>query len=239
MGLGLSTLLSTTLRPKTAKVTAAKRKIDEALNLVSKKVCRALGVEPDEIKTEEAIKAADHDLLMSEILKELPNASKLRKYQLLSLVPFPAHYFKVGTTLMRSVRILREERGILPDVQFTRHSTVPKSTKKLVTEIYYREDNSKVMPGSKNCVSIKKGVYEQERILLGNLSELHQSFKKECRDTKVRLTVFSSLKLQSCIFAGSAGSHVQCVCQTHQNIKLILFALNIETHYRARPRVTD
>jgi len=34
------------------------------------------------------------------------------------------------------------------------------------------------------------------------------------------------------VSAGAAGTHEQCVCQTHQNFKLVLHALNLNTHYR-------
>lgn len=37
---------------------------------------------------------------------------------------------------------------------------------------------------------------------------------------------------ECCVSAGKAGTHEQCVCQTHQNFKLLSHALNMKTHYR-------
>ncbi|KAK3911370.1 Trigger factor [Frankliniella fusca] len=236
--IGLSPLVVHNLRTQGSKIRTAKRKADEAASIVRKKVCRALGISENDLISNEAQRARDHDLLMNEIKQKLPIASKAQKYQLLSLVPLSmslneaAEYFEVSRTLLRRARQIKVEQGILPTLHFTRTSTVLESTKLLIKEYYSREDNCKILPGTRDCVSIRKGVYEQKRLLLSNLPELYQQFKSEYEDLKVGLTTFSSLKPKWCVFAGGAGTHEQCICQTHQNIKLLMYALNVKTHYR-------
>lgn len=235
--IGLSPL-ATNIRRKQGMLCAAKSKIDAAANIIRKKVCRAYDIDPEELESTDAMKAKDHDLLMDQIKEKLPSASKIQTYQLLSLVPLSmsinkaAVQFGVGRTVVSNSRKLRIEKGILPIPDFTRESSVLESTKILVKEFYCREENCKILPGSRDCVSVGKGVYEQKRLLLSNLSELYASFKQEYEGLKIGITTFVSLRPKWCIFAGSAGTHEQCICQIHQNFKLVLHALNIRKHYR-------
>jgi len=147
-------------------------------------VCRALGLDEADVETTQARKAKDHDLLMEQIKAKLPSATKTEQYQLLSLVPASmsvreaAQHFGVGRWLFERVRKCTEEKGILPVPEFTRASSVSESTKRLIHEYYCSDEYSKIMPGSRDCVSIRKGIYEQKRLLLCNLPELYQSFKR-------------------------------------------------------------
>ena len=236
--IGLSPLVTSGIKTKGGKVTAAKRKIDAATSLVRKKVCRALGIHAYELENTEARKAKDHDLLMNEVKQRIPAASKIQRYQLLSLVPLSmsineaSQFFGVSRTLFTKTRQLKIEKGIMPVPNFERTSSVPESTKLLVVDYYCSDENSKVLPGARDCVSVGKGVYEQKRLILMNLPELHKSFKKDNEGLKIGISLFSSLRPKWCVFAGGPGTHEQCICQIHQNFKLILYALNIKMHYR-------
>ncbi|KAF2879040.1 hypothetical protein ILUMI_27134 [Ignelater luminosus] len=99
-------------------------------------------------------------------------------------------------------------------------------TENLVRTFYLREDNTRIMPGKKDFVSVKlddgKRVHLQKQLLMCNIDELYQQFKSEYPDTKVGLTKFFTLRPKQCIFAGDSGTHVVCVCIYHQNVKLML-----------------
>ena len=138
----------------------------------------------------------------------------------------------MSRTLIIKAREIKQEKGILPTIKFTRQSSVLDSTKELIKQFYCNDENSKVLPGKKDCVSISKGVYEQKRLILLNFGELYAAFAKEHETLKVGLSVFYSLKPKWCVFAGSSGTHIVCVCQTHEDVKLVLHALRIKTHYR-------
>lgn len=234
--LGLSPY-ETAARSKIGIIASAKRKIDQATDLVMKKVCRAAGIGAEDLETTETKKARDHDLLLEEIKRKLPTVSRHQKYQLLSLVPISMslssaqQYFGVSRHLLRTARELKIREGILPKTDFSRTSSVAESTKLLIKEFYSLDKNSKVLPGAKDCVSVSKGVYEQKRLILSNLAELYNDFKRTHENLKVGISMFFSPRPKWCIFAGGAGTHEQCVCQTHQNFKLIMHALNIKKHY--------
>lgn len=73
--IGLSPF-ETSARTKTGVIASAKRKIDQETDLVTKKVCRAAGIGVEDLETPEMRKARDHDLLLEEIKRKLPSASR-------------------------------------------------------------------------------------------------------------------------------------------------------------------
>ncbi|XP_034255204.1 uncharacterized protein LOC117653549 [Thrips palmi] len=238
-GIGISPLDVTNIRTTGGKIAAVKRKLGQATSLVAKKLCSAVGITTEELsETSEGRKLKDYDDLLNEVKERLTTASRSLKYKLLSLVPSSmsingvASTFEVSRNVARRARELKAEKGILPEVDFSRKSGILESTKLLVQEFYCSDDNSKVLPGTRDCVSVKKGVYEQKRLILCNIAELYKSFKEKHGNLKIGLSMFYLLRPKWCIFAGGAGTHEQCICQTHQNFKLLLYALNIKMDYR-------
>ncbi|KAK3909774.1 DNA polymerase IV [Frankliniella fusca] len=235
--LGASPLCLKGVKTDAQRAVAAKRKIDQASEIITKKVCLSAGIKVEDLPlSPKSRKAKDHDLLMEEVKQKLPSASKLQKYQLLSLVPASwstketAEFFGTGRTIVKNAQKLRQG-GILPVTEFKRKSSVLDSTKNIIKDFYCLDENSKVMPGIRDSVSISPGVYKQKRLILCDVSELYESFKTKYKDLKVGLSMFYSLRPKWCVFAGGAGTHQQCVCQIHQNFKLVVYALNIKKHY--------
>lgn len=70
---------------------------------------------------------------------------------------------------------------------------------------------------------------EAMRLLLLNLKDLHQAFLEANNDEsdKVSLSKFAELRPRECILAGASGTHVVCVCEAHENFKLMVSALRI------------
>lgn len=105
-------------------------------------------------------------------------------------------------------------------------------TECLVKAFYENDENSRLLPGMKDFVSIRKedGSREhvQKRLILSNLSELHYKFKEMHGNEEIGFTKFSQLTPRHCVLAGSSGTHTVCVCTHHENVKLMLDAINCE-----------
>lgn len=225
-------------RDSQGRLKYAKERLEEATEISKKNLCIALDLPVNSLESTVPQRAADMELLLQDIQHELPRADKQRTYQLLSLVPLsiPTHQacsmFNVSKTLYSKVRDTRIKQGILPLVQFSRKSSVPDSTKNLIVEFYCDDENSKVLPGKDDKISISKGVYEQKRLMLCNVQELYALFNKKYPDIKVGLSMFFKLRPKYCVSAGATGTHKICVCQTHEDVRLIVSALGIKTYYR-------
>ncbi|XP_034253085.1 uncharacterized protein LOC117652350 [Thrips palmi] len=223
---------------KQGRINAAKRHIEDAAEVAKNKVCLSLALAKEDVVTDNE-QSAQHFLdLMVEVKLRLPNASKSQKYQLLSLWPpsMPrregAEFFNVSRTLLNAAMDLREEKGLLATPSFQRSALVSEETRSAAVNFYLDDRNSKVLPGRRDVVSLGGGVYEQKRLLLSNLNELYALFKAEYSAGKIGLSVFCSLRPKWCVTAGAKGVHSVCVCQTHQDTKLMLHSLHIKDHYR-------
>ncbi len=98
----------------------------------------------------------------------------------------------------------------------------------LVKEFYYNDEISRVCPGRKDFVSVKKhGETEriQKRLLLMSVNESFIEFKARYGDVKVGRSSFACLKPPEIIQPNSSGMHRLCVCLYHQNVKLMVIAI--------------
>ena len=80
------------------------------------------------------------------------------------------------------------------------------------------------MPDTRDKVSIAT-VYEQKKLVLCTLKELYQSFKEIQPGIKVRFSTFATLRSKWCVIAGSADTHVVCLCTIHQ-IVILMFQVS-------------
>ncbi len=71
----------------------------------------------------------------------------------------------------------------------------------------------------------------QKRLLLCNLDEAYRAFKDKYPELKVGFSKFAELRPKYCVVAGSSGTHSVCVCTHHQNVKLMIHAVDIP-HFR-------
>ena len=72
----------------------------------------------------------------------------------------------------------------------------------------------------------------QKRMLLVNLKELYLEFKKIYESIKVGVSKFCTLRPRWCVSVDSPGMHSVCVCEIHQNIKLMVVVLPISDTYK-------
>ncbi|CAH0546678.1 unnamed protein product [Brassicogethes aeneus] len=171
-----------------------------------------------------------------EIIKQLKEkfahtSKRSEKMLLLSCLPLSwtrskiEQEFGVSQYMARAVKKMVKEKGILSTPNPKPGKTVSSDTVTLVTEFYMRDDISRMMPGKKDCVVIKKEgskEYAQKKLLLANLKEIYAQFKSEYPHVKIGFTKFYELKPRNCIFAGKSGTHTVCVCTVHQNVKLMI-----------------
>lgn len=102
---------------------------------------------------------------------------------------------------------------------------LPPETSQLVETFFYSDEISRQLPGRKDFVSVKieEGRnHMQKRLLLYDIHEVHELFKKKFPQIKIGLTKFSQLRPQNCVIAGAKGTHNVCVCVIHENLKLIM-----------------
>ena len=133
-----------------------------------------------------------------------------------------------GTSVRFALRAkkLRKEKGCLSEPNQKPGKTLSNETAEKVRQFYMRDDVSREMPGKKDFLSVVndngKREHMQKRLMLCNLREAHQLFKRENPDVVVGLSKFSELRPAQCILAGPTGTHTVCVCVHHQNVKLMM-----------------
>ena len=110
---------------------------------------------------------------------------------------------------------------------------LPQGTVKLVTSFYESDETSRIMPGKKDFVTVRKPdgrVQIQKRLVLCNLRELYRMFKDRNPDEAIGFSKFASLRPKHCILAGASGTHSVCVCTIHQNVKLMMIAVKLSDY---------
>ena len=123
--------------------------------------------------------------------------------------------------------MLRDQKGIIEYIDLTKRQ-------KLSQEIIYNIETFTVMtslPGKKDPVSVpKKNV--SKRLLLLNFKKLYAAYKLKCPEHKTDFSKCASLHPKRCILVGPKGTHSFCVCTIHQNMKLMLIAIDLEKSYQ-------
>lgn len=225
------------------KIQYAKEKLEEVCHVLIKSMCRAINIEESSVTSRRRIEqqmASEYDKLMLEVKEKLLTANRKTSQQLLTIGPtswtpyYAAKFFHVSRQLVEKSRELREKHGICSTPSYAPKSSITDEMKKIVEDFYCDDMYSRMMPGKKDYVSLGHGQHMQKRLILCNLRELYTEFKKKHPETakKVGKPTFISLRPKWCVVAGSAGTHNVCVCETHQNAKLLLRALGLSPSIR-------
>ena len=61
---------------------------------------------------------------------------------------------------------------------------------------------------------------------LCNLQELYTAFKEKHPNVNIGFSKFCALRPKWCVLAGSKMTHSVCVCSAHQNVELLVNAMN-------------
>lgn len=212
-----------------------KRYSNEKAKKVDEVVRKKLRLLPAKDPEPEPVHPAFEEML--EQLKEKFHQSKKtsEKIQVLTALPkswgikrVMKEFQAVGATqhMIRRAKALVQEKGILSTPNRKAGKTLLEETARLVNEFYENDELSRMMPGKKDCVTMKiDGVKQkvQKRLLLCNLIEAYRKFKDEGA-SKVGFSKFALLRPKNVVLAGASGTHSVCVCTIHQNVKLMVEA---------------
>lgn len=232
--------------PHHSRSTVGKRKLHSASAALKSKLARiyvgrdefeCLSSSSSEDEKENRQKAQDLDLLMEQIQGKVKQVNNREKIQILTLVPLSwpiqkvSEMFQVSEYLVRQSRQLLMEKGILSVPEVRKGKKLLGETVKKITDFYSHDDFSRIMPGKKDKVSIRRNIYEQKCLILCNLRELYSSFKVKYPGIQVGFSTFAALRPKQCILAGSCGTHSVCVCTIHQNVQLLLSEIKLTETY--------
>lgn len=163
-----------------------------------------------------------NDPLRLRILTMLPKVWSVHKI---------SEEFGCSWQFAKKAKDLRNANGILAETTAKAGKTLPTSTVKNVVNFYTSDENSRIMSGKKEVVSVKDEngrSLKQKRLLLLDLKGLFRLYKETHKSFPVSFSKFALLRPKECILAGGSGTHSVCVCVIHQNCKLLLDAINIE-----------
>ena len=110
----------------------------------------------------------------------------------------------------------------------SRGPSLPPETVFIISSFCESDDISRVMPGKKDFISVKKeGKREhiQKRLILSDLRGVYCEFKERYPYHKIGFSKFAKLRPKHCVLA---GTHSVCVCTIHQNVKLMLLVKEIQ-----------
>ena len=119
--------------------------------------------------------------------------------------------------LARKSKELVKEKGVLSIPVPKCGPTLLAETVDIVHVFYESDDISRVMPGKKDFVSVKKEgkrLHVQKRLVLSNLRDIYREFKEKFPDQKIGFSKFAELRPKHCVLAGASGTHSVCVYNT-------------------------
>lgn len=163
-----------------------------------------------------------NDPLRTSILTILPDRWSIRKI---------AKEFGTSYRKARISKKLKKSSGILASPIARSRKSLPAETVEKVEDYYENDINSRIMANKKDTVTIRiddKKIKKQKRLLLNDIKNLHNEFKREFPEFRIGLTKFAELRPKWCVLAGSAGTHNVCVCTIHQNFKAMIDAISLE-----------
>ena len=221
------------------KLQYMKRKVQKMNAAISTKAAAAIGAESlNEIQN--VNNCADCTCLMEKLLNKFVTTTSFKqKVQILTLVPESwtieqtVTYFSTTKYLVKKARKLVQLEGPLSTSSARKSFKVPYDTIQKVIDFYYNDDNTRVCPGKKDCLSVptENGrVLKQKRLILHNLKDLYLAFKEQNDGAKIGFSKFCLLRPRECVTVGSRGIHSVCVCIHHQNVKLMLHAIHMQDY---------
>lgn len=141
-------------------------------------------------------------------VKRLMSAKILKKYRCMT-----AFSKEIGVS-----RSFVKRLGTDPN----KKNTVAKIFREQVVNFLEREDNNTMLPGKKDVLG-----GQQKRVLNDFMYNLHKKFIEENPNVKMSLTVFMRLRPPYIVTTGS-GRASTCLCMKHQNMTLIIRAINAQ-----------
>ncbi len=215
-----------------------KRKVSQIQSSAAKKIAEKMDISVDEIledKTKPCDKCSDLVELSENIKKQIENAKTVQeKISLTMLAPESWTKAQIKDTFGVSERIIKYAREYLKQQKISaeprqkKGKTLEEDTVQKVKALYEDDEVSRICPGIQDYVSVKINgtrVQKQKRLLLANLKEVYAMFKHRYPDSKIGFSTFCALRPGWVVTTSASGMHNVCVCQIHQNLKLMVDAL--------------
>ena len=174
--------------------------------------------------------------IITQLKEKYSTAGRSEKIQILTVLPkswcirMVEEEFGVSNFMARKAKQLVREKGILSTPDPKPGSTLPQRTVDLVSDFYESDETSRIMPGKKDFVSVRKAegrVHVQKRLVLCNLRELCRMFKDKYPKESIGFSKFAELRPNHCVLAGASGTHSVCVCTFNQNMKLMVLGVKL------------
>ena len=187
------------------------------------------------------INCVDMTDFINNLKEKIADATYRKKLKLLTIAPKSwtqekiAKEFNVTLHAVRKSQALRKELGILPKIPAKKGKVLSNETIDLVKAFYEDDEYSRMCPGAKEYKSVKINnikVRKQKLLLLLNIKELYEEFKKKHPSVKIGLSKFFDLRPKWVVTAADSGTSNVCVCEIHQNVKLMTSALPTKIEYK-------
>ena len=230
---------------KRDKPAYGKRKVKQLQSKIKAKCAHALDLQTDDLATTEEEDSSDGqsdlDRLMFLLKEKASVATRQEKIKLLTLAPESwskkktMEEFGVTEHVVRRARQLKKDKGILADPDPKKGKTFLQEVTQRIQEFYQSDEFSRLCPGKKDFVIIKSTSgkeYKQKRLLLLNLKELYHQFKQLYPQDRVGFSKFCELRPKWCVTVDAPGMHNICVCEHHQNAKLITASIPENISYK-------
>lgn len=219
-----------------------KRKLDQAQQAFKQQLANKINVEPsllanqDDTSCENCADHADLHKMINDMKEKCAISTKQKKLQILTMSPSSwsikktAEEFNVSEYMVKKARSLKQSHGVFSEPSPKHGKELSPETQKAVVEFYEDDEYTRLCPGKKEFVSVKidgQKIHKQKRLLLANLHELYVLFKEKRpqAEYKIGFSKFCDLRPPWCITVGAKGAHSVCVCEIHQNAKLLLAAV--------------
>ena len=129
--------------------------------------------------------------------------------------------FGVSKYLVRFVKCLvSDQKTVFPEIMPKKGKRLSQDLVDRVQEFYRDPNNSRELPGKRDCISVKEPsgerVLKQKRLVLGNLKELYKVFVIETAQVEnpetekshtLSFSKFCLLRPKECVLAGASGTH--------------------------------
>ena len=102
---------------------------------------------------------------------------------------------------------MKAKDGVLATPTRATRKGIPDDVVSLVHGFYQDGKCTRLLPGSKDVVSVGYKIHQQKRLLLCNLKELFIEFRNIHSNIKISSSKFCSLWPKWCVLLGSSGSH--------------------------------
>ena len=206
---------------KTIRISGALTKHEKGFEKQKEIVANIFDVDKSDlsINAETIQKADDLDRLLDLMKKPLSDTTLKTSLiiQILTIAPQSwsrskvANFFNVSEYLVCKSRKLAETKGILESPDSKKGKTISEEVRQSVLLFYEDDEYSRLMPGTKDYVSISRNVHKQKRLPLCNLNELYAAYKDKYPHNKIGLSKFCSQRPKWCITVSASGSHSVCM----------------------------